>query len=72
MQGIVSTGRVETEAYSHGVRASMVVANDEEEDGGNNQGVSGSGMRLLSYTTPERRVDLFRIQGPRQGNVSYC
>lgn len=32
-------------------------------DGGNNRGVSGSGMRLLNYATPERRVDLFGFQG---------
>ena len=32
-------------------------------DGGNNRGVSGPGMRLLSYVSPERRVDLFGFQG---------
>ena len=110
-QGVVSTGTVETEVYSHlaGVR---VAENDNTEemdmfadmrervgsratdgepttetidrvsegdgnggednemknwpstvDGGNNRGVSGSGMRLISYASPERCVDLFGIQG---------
>ena len=32
-------------------------------DGGNNQGVSGPGMRLVNYVSTERRADLFGFQG---------
>ena len=32
-------------------------------DGGNNRGVSGPGMRLMTHVSPERRVDLFGFQG---------
>jgi len=38
-------------------------------DGGNNRGVLGSGMRLLSYATPRRRVDLFGFQGRVVNNI---
>lgn len=38
-------------------------------DGGNNRGVSGPGMRLLNYVTPERRVDLFGFQGRVVSNI---
>jgi len=38
-------------------------------DGGNNRGVSGPGMRLLSYVSPERRVDLWGFQGRVVSNI---
>jgi len=77
------TGRAGGEPTNEGVGELLHGNEDGEEDngeednmtrmstvdGGNNRGVSGPGMRLLSYVSPERRVDLWGFQGRVVSNI---